>query len=145
MERACDSRSVDGLGDRVAILGVSLWATISALASAVGGYNLPVWLTRRIHGRGRLGGGTFRGKMEALDHSRGGPTGPPLFAWLCPDFLALKDDIGDREDHDHRGDEPSQLGPDQKEALRGRQWRAEQCALDLTVQNRTQGTGRGLQ
>ena len=51
-----------------------------------------------------------------------------------PDFLALEGDVGDREDDDQLGDEPGQLRPDQEEALRRRQRRAEQGALDLADQ-----------
>src|SRR5215831_18871048 len=39
-KRPSHVRSVDGLGDRVAILGVSLWATIPVLAPIGGGDNL---------------------------------------------------------------------------------------------------------
>ena len=72
-------RAVDGLGDRVAILGVSLWATIPPLVPEISGDKLPLvvdtvnprpWPTDR---RANLGG-----KWEPSDHARGGPFGPPL-------------------------------------------------------------------
>jgi hypothetical protein len=65
--------------DRVAILGVSLWATIPALAPSIARDKLALWLTRWPRGRGRRIGGLFRGRLRALNRGRGGPFGPPLF------------------------------------------------------------------
>src|SRR5215469_16375861 len=63
---------------------------------------------------------------------------------LRADFLTLKDDVGDRENHDRRRYQTGKLRPDQQKALRHRQRRAEQCPLDLAVEYRTEGTGRRL-
>ena len=68
---SADARAVDGFGDRVAILGVSLWATIPALAPEFPAISCLLWSTRCTRGRGRLVGGTFRGKMGALGPRQG--------------------------------------------------------------------------
>ena len=64
---------------------------------------------------------------------------------LGADLLALEKNVGDREDDDHGRDEAGQLRPDQEEALRRRQRRAEQGPLDLAVKHRAEGAGRRLQ
>src|SRR5437879_5971123 len=64
---------------------------------------------------------------------------------LRADLLALEGDVGDDENHDRRGDEAGQLRSDQDEALRSRQWRAQERALQLADQDRPQGARRRVQ
>ena len=116
---------MDGLGDTVAILGVSLWATILALAPEISGDNLPLvvdTVDSRPWPMGRRA--NSGGKSEPSDHIQGRSirTAPfDLRQASGSDLLALKDDVGDREDHDHSGDEPGYLRPYQNETLRGGQ------------------------
>src|SRR5216684_645577 len=53
---------------------------------------------------------------------------------LRADLLALEGDVGDDENHDRRRDEPRELRPNQDEALRGRQRRSQERALQLADQ-----------
>ena len=106
---------MDALGDSVAILGVSLWATIRALVLEIYGDNLSR-VVDTVHSRpwptGRRA--NSGGKSEPSDHIRGGPAGPPLsLLWhiLGADLLALKYDVGNRENHDHSGDHSGHLRP----------------------------------
>ncbi len=70
---------MDGLGDRVAILGVSLWATIPPLVPEICGDKVPVVVdTVELEAVAGGSAGQFRGKSEPSDHARGGPFGPPL-------------------------------------------------------------------
>ena len=55
-----------------------------------------------------------------------------------PDFLALEDDVGHREHHDHAGDQAGELRPDQDQALVERQRRARDRPAHLHRQHEAQ-------
>src|SRR5207247_1642976 len=91
------------------------------------------------------------GQSQAITMGYRASSGPSrdfsLFAGnsLRPDLLALEGDVGDDENDDRRRDEPRELRPNQDEALRGRQRRPEERALQLADQDRPEGTRRGVQ
>src|SRR5476651_692893 len=55
---------------------------------------------------------------------------------LCPDFLALEDDVADHIEHDRARDQPDRLRPSDDDALAQRQRRATYHALDLIEKQR---------
>src|SRR6266446_4940442 len=79
--RESKTRGVDGLGDSFAILGVSLWTTISTLAPSSPQNRLRfVWWTRSKLRSWPVGRRVTSGwENVPSHHTRGGPIGPPLF------------------------------------------------------------------